>query len=283
MALKFLGESTTAMSGQFSEIFGELESWYRQDRGRYALNQTREALRPHLETAFGYHILQLGPVRSETLLDDSPINHRIFAGDRSGERVGLVCESDEIPLESDSVDVIVAHHCLEFSENPHQVLRELQRVLTPQGHLLLVGFNPVSLRGLGTALRGLRRNSPWRVHQPVREGRLNDWLRLVGCEPNAHAYLCAVPQFGHGRIRRGLEHCDRWCRGHNLPVGSIYLVHAIKQVSAMHPQRMGLRRHGEKLIGLVPKRRPAPSPAPNAPSGARSAVSRRNARGDSAA
>ena len=150
------------MSGQFSEIFGELESWYRQDRGQYALEQTRAALRRHLETGFGYHILQLGPLRSESLLDHSPINHRIYAGDRAGGQVGLLCDGDEIPLESDSVDVVVAHHCLEFSNHPHQVLRELQRVLTPQGHLLLVGFNPLSLRGLGTSLRRLHRRSPWR-------------------------------------------------------------------------------------------------------------------------
>ena len=271
MALKFEDGPTTAMSGQFSEIFGELESWYRQDHGSYALQQTREALRPHLDIAFGYHALQLGPVRSESLLEDSPINHCVFAGDRPGELVGLVCEGDQIPLESDSVDVIVAHHCLEFSDNPHQVLRELQRVLTPQGHLLLVGFNPISLRGLYTAARRLRRSSPWRSHQPVREGRLNDWLRLVGCEPSSHAYLCAVPQFGGGRVRHLLGRWDRWCRRHNLPVGSLYVVHAIKQVSAINPQRLGLRRRSEQLIGLVPKPRPAPSPAPNAPRGANAA------------
>lgn len=272
------------MKAEFSEIFGELESWYRQDQGQYALDQTRKALRRHLETAFGYHILQLGPVRSESLVDSSPINHRIYAGDRAGGQVGLLCEGDEIPLESDSVDVVVAHHCLEFSPNPHQVLRELQRVLTPQGHMLLVGFNPLSLRGLGTSLRRLHRSSPWRAHQPVGESRLNDWLRLVGCEPNSRSFLCAVPQRGSGRFRQVLIRCDNWSNRHNLPIGSLYVVHAIKQVSGVNPERIGLRRRGEKLIDLaVPKPRPAPSPAPNAPRGASTAGSRCDIAGDAAA
>ena len=51
------------MSAQFNDIFTELESWYGGERGQYLLRQLRAALRPHLENAFGYHILQMGPLR----------------------------------------------------------------------------------------------------------------------------------------------------------------------------------------------------------------------------
>lgn len=254
------------MSGQFNEIFTQLESWYCKERGQYLLAHTRENLQPRLDTAFGYHILQLGPVRGASLIDGSRINHHIHAGGRQGGGLGLVCEGGELPLESDSVDVVVAHHCLEFEDNPHQVLREIQRVLTPQGQLFVVGFNPYSLRGINTAFRGLRRSSPWRSHKPVSEARLTDWLHLLGCEVRDTSYLYAVPPAGSGRIRLALERCDAWCAAHKLPLGGVYVVHAIKQVAAQNKPRQGLRSRSQRLIGLaVPKPGSAPSPTPNAP------------------
>jgi SAM-dependent methyltransferase len=248
------------MSRQFNDIFTQLESWYGGERGKYLLEHTRGVLQPYLDTAFGYHILQLGPVCGYSLIDGSPINHHIQAGSRAGEGLGLVCDGDELPIESDSIDVVVAHHCLEFDPNPHQVLREIQRVLTPQGHLLLVGFNPISLRGFHTRCRGLLRRSPWHAHRPVSEPRLRDWLHLLGCEVLHTSYLYAVPPAGTGRLRRALERCDAWFSSHNIPLGGVYVVHAIKQVAAHNRPRTGLRTRRQRLIGLA-----APSPAPTAP------------------
>ena len=254
------------MSKQFNEILTQLESWYCGDRGQYLLAQTRETLQPRLDTAFGYHILQLGPVRGASLIDGSRINHHIHAGGYPGGGLGLICEGTELPLESDSVDVVVAQHCLEFEANPHQVLREIQRVLTPQGQLLLVGFNPYSLRGINTAFRGLKRNSPWSGHRPLSGARLTDWLHLLGCEIRHTAYLYAVPPAGKGRVRRVLERCDAWCAAHNLPLGGVYVIHAIKQVAVLNRPRQGLRSRSQRLIGLtVPKPSASPNPTPNAP------------------
>lgn len=248
--------------GQFNDIFEQLESWYGSERGAYLHQATRAALAEYLDTAFGYHILQLGQLRLPSLIDDSRINHRIFAGPRAGEGVGLVCDADELPLESDSVDVIVAHHCLEFSANPHAVLRELQRVLTPQGQLLLVGFNPLSLHGAGAGLRRLSRHSPWRAQQAVAERRLADWLRLLGCEPTGARFLYALPPFGSGRVRELLVRGDRWLCRHNLPLGGLYIIHAVKQVGAYRRPQLLLRKRSERLVGLVPKPGAAASPAP---------------------
>ena len=264
------------MSGQFNDILHELESWYGGDRGQYLLRNLRRELSPHLDNAFGYHILQIGPLQGEPLFGECRIHHRIQACNRPGPGIGLVCESGEIPLESDSVDVVLAHHSLEFVDNPHQVLRELHRVLTPQGQLLVMGFNPYSLRGLVTRVRGLSRNSPWREHSPVSSGRLSDWLHLLGFELLESAHLYAVPPVGTGRVRRATEFLDEWCEKHRLPLGGLYLQRAIKQVAAQNRPRSILRRHGEKLIDLaVPKPGVAPSPAPNVPTRSPGAAARR--------
>lgn len=249
------------MNAQFNDIFTQLESWYAGDRGQYLLAHLRSVLQPRLDTAFGYHILQLGPLAGLSLIEGSRVNHHIHAGPNRGEdRPGqdLICDGDELPLDSDSVDVVVAHHCLEFDPHPHQVLREIQRVLTPQGHLLLVAFNPFSLRGITTRGRGLWRSSPWHLHSPVPEPRLRDWLHLLGCEVQQSSYLYAVPPVGSGRLRRALERCDSWCIAHNIPLGGVYVVHAVKQVAAQNRPRLERRRRRQRLIGLA-------APAPTAP------------------
>lgn len=255
-----------ATSAQCIDILAELESWYARENGQYLLTTTRQALRDALDTSFGYHILQLGITGGQQLAAASPINHRIYASERSAPNVSLICQGDELPLDSDSIDTVIAHHSLEFAENPHQVLREIQRVLTPQGQLLVVGFNPYSLLGMSSALRGLSRNSLWRQHRPVSEKRLTDWLHLLGCEVQGSIRLYGVPPVGRGRLRRWLIRADRWTRTHNLPSGGIYIVHAIKQVSAIHRPRRQLRLRSERLIGLaVPKPGVAPSPSPAVP------------------
>ena len=268
------------MSAQFNDIFTELESWYGGERGQYLLRQLREALRPHLENAFGYHILQMGPLRGEDLMNECRINHHIQACDRAGERVSLLCTAGEIPLESDSVDVVIAHHSLEFADNPHQVLRALQRVLTPQGQLLVLGFNPLSLRGMLNRARAVPKASPWRAHSPVSVSRLSDWLHLLGFEVLEASHLYSLPPFGSGKVRRVTQSVDRWCVDHKLPVGGVYLQRAVKQVVGQNRPMSMLRRHGETLIDLaVPKPKIAPSPAPSTPSRNPGAIAR-NAAGE---
>ena len=55
---------------------------------------------------------------------------------------------DFLPIETNSIDLVLLPHILEFSSNPHQILREVQRVLMPEGHVIVCGFNPRSLWGV---------------------------------------------------------------------------------------------------------------------------------------
>jgi SAM-dependent methyltransferase len=253
------------MDGECSDFLTELESWYARESGCYLLGCIGDTLQGLLDTSFGYHILQLGVTRGQPLFEGSPINHRIYSANCPGDAISLICDADELPLESDSVDAVIAHHSLEFTAHPHQVLREIQRVLTPQGQLLVIGFNPYSLAGMGQYLRGFSRNSLWHHHRPVSERRLTDWLHLLGCEVQGSSHLYSMPPAGGTRLRRWLTRADQWCNRHNLPVGGLYVLQAIKQQPAMHRRRQ-LRLSSEGLIGLaVPKPKTAPSPTPNAP------------------
>ena len=243
-----------------NDIYEQLESWYSKDNGQYLMGAARAATQDLLDTSFGYHILQLGVTGGRPLCQGSPINHRVYCADNPRDGIGLVADPSELPLESDSVDAIIAHHCLEFTDNPHQVLREIQRVLTPQGQLLIIGFNPYSLLGCNTRARGILRDPLWSRHRPLSERRLRDWLNLLGCEVLDIFRLYALPPIGSGRLRQLTARADAWTARHDLLLGGVYIVHATKQVAGAHRPRRTLRSRRGSLIGLVPKSAPVPVP-----------------------
>ncbi|MEM1114042.1 MAG: methyltransferase domain-containing protein [Pseudomonadota bacterium] len=252
------------MQGQFSDISDRLESWYARDNGQYLLDGLTRTLTGLLDTTFGYHLLQLAPLGVPGLGNASPINHRTLCSPAQLDGVGLIANWEELPLESDSVDALIAMHCLEFTAKPHQALREMQRVLTPQGRLVIIGFNPYSLLGISNRVRGLAASSLWHCHRPLGESRVADWLHLLGCEVESRQRLYALPPFGGRRLRRYVEKSDGWCNRHNLPVGGLYLLHAVKQVGGLNRPQAARRR--ARLIDLaVPKPAAVPTPTPVSP------------------
>lgn len=242
-----------------NHILTELESWYRTPPGNSLYRRLQDCLEPILETTFGYHLVQVGCSREQPLFCSSRIRHQLYIAGAAGPGIGLLARADELPLESDSVDVLIAHHCLEFTAHPHAVLRELHRVLTPQGHLLLVGFNPWSLLGLAARLRATGGSPLWRAHTPVGGGRVHDWLRLLGCEEESSQHLMPLPVGGgEGRLAGFARALNHWSESHHLPIGSAYLIHAIKQVGG-RIRPLQVARPPRKLIGLKVAN-PAPTP-----------------------
>lgn len=257
--------TTGVMNSDFSDISAELESWYQRDRGQYLLETVRTQLESILDTSFGYHLLQIGPMRAQPLFETSRINHRVYCSGSAGGEVGLVAAAEELPLESDSVDALIALHCLDFSEHPHQTLREMQRVVTPQGKLIIIGFNPYSLLGATARLTRLTGSALWRRQQPLSSHRLSDWLHLLGCQIESQHMLYTVPPVGGGRLKQWLTSADQWTTRHGIPFGGVYVIHAIKQVAGTHrPDGHRLKR--QRLIGLtVPKPTAVPAPTPARP------------------
>lgn len=249
---------------QFIEISRALEIWYAKHHGGELRTRIQQRIQPLLDRAFGYHILQMGPLPDSSLLETSPINHRIHATAGPASGVSLFCHGDELPLESDSVDMLVALHALEFDPHPHGSLREMQRVLRPQGHLLIVGFNPYSLLGFSQYLRGFRRSSLWHRHRPVSLHRLTDWLHLVDCELESiqHLYPLPMPALGrnNARVRKLVDRVDAFGARHKLPAGSLYIAHAIKQIAGIRRPRSLPLRARERLLGLAVAGSPSPTP-----------------------
>lgn len=241
------------MNSEFIGICRELESWYEGERGDYLQKSLQQALNPVLGTAFGYHLVQAGLTSAPVLFNSSTIHHCVMVSPQQHCRVGLVSELEAIPLESESVDVLIAHHALEFATNSHQVLREMQRVLAPQGHLIIIGFDPHSPMGLAHWLKGKVGHPLWRNRHTLSRSRIVDWLHLLGCELQDRQHLFAVPLVS-GRLQGLSLSINKQVTRNKWPLGGIYMLHAIKQVQGLiQPRRMRERRVSQPLLGLVPE------------------------------
>ena len=144
-------------------------------------------------------------------------------------------------------------HGLDMSHNPHQLLREINRVLTPHGHLLVVGNNRWSLLGVWRKLLSLL---PGRRKRAVREpgaGRLQDWLTLLDFAVAPVRHKLVLPLSGNNRFGRWLARVDDWLVEHNIPLGSSYIVFADKLVRG-NIRTQSIEKTRARLMGLrVPK------------------------------
>ena len=265
-------------------------AWLRTAPGHYLLAWEQERLDHAVTDAFGFHALQLGLpeldglranrmphrwVASDSMhvpegfaLDVPPVDDSLLTTQAGHEPVALHCEFDALPFPDNSIDLVVLPHALELARDPHHTLREVERVLVPEGRVVIAGFNPASLWGLrqraGRMKRGLglgRQSSLYlpRAGEFIGYWRLRDWLRLLGFEVQAGRFGCWRPPF---HSQKWLDRFawmdrvgDRW-----WPVlGSVYFVVAVKRVRGM--RLVGLAKQNQRkkqaATAVVARREPA--------------------------
>ncbi|HET7765201.1 MAG TPA: methyltransferase domain-containing protein [Burkholderiales bacterium] len=229
-----------------------LADWFETPKGAYVLGWERGQFDAAVDDVFGYNAVQVG-LPSLDFLRESRIPLKI----RSGVEQGCSLRSDpvQLPLASQSIDLLALPHVLEFSAQPHAILREAERVLMPEGSVVISGFNPLSLWGAARALGWERRRYPG-CGRYIGLLRLKDWLSLLGFELNGGRFGCYAPPFSQGRW---LERCsfmekagERW-----WPIcGSVYVVRAVKRVAGMRLMTPNWRdkRVAKKALAPVTQR-----------------------------
>lgn len=159
-----------------------LERWQQSPRGQQLLQREQAEMTRLLPQLFGRHLLQVGSwAQGGELLAASEMLHRAVLGTVPGLGAQALIEAERLPLAAKSVDAVLLAHSLEFARSPQSVLREINRVLTDRGRLLVLGFNPWSVWGLRQRL-GLRYRAFPTGARFVRAGRLHDWLELLDFE-----------------------------------------------------------------------------------------------------
>lgn len=218
----------------------ELENWFATPVGRQLLSTEQKIISDELSCMFGYHLMQLSINRNIQLFEDSRINHCFSIGVGAPDvavNVGAFGSLDSLPLDDECIDVTILHHVLEFSSNPHQVLKEASRVTIPRGYIIVLGFNPFSLMGAMKPFAQLCSSSPiWR-RRSLYQGRVVDWLQFLDCNTlRTHGGVYNFPL----QNRRYLDFADRvnnWMSRKRLPFGNFYCLVARKDRAAIRPIR----------------------------------------------
>ncbi len=187
-----------------------------------------------LPAFFGYHLAQFS-VQQESLFHSSTIQHKFCVGLDNSNPDCLVTSPAKLPFENDSIDVVLLHHLLDFIESPHETLREIARVTLPLGHVVIVGFNPLSLWGIWRQFAKFGGKAPWNSRF-IRPGRLMDWLNLLNFKIDRAQYAIYRPPVGKyaGPV---IDYSQGVSRNLNLPIGSVYVIVAKKHIGAVRPIR----------------------------------------------
>ena len=257
----------------------ELGGWLRTPPGMYLLGWEQARLDHEVSDAFGFHALQLGLPELEALranrmphrwvacdslhvpeaLPLPPLSDTLLTTQAALDPISLHCEFDALPFPDASIDLVVMPHALELARDPHLTLREVERVLVPEGRVVIAGFNPASLWGLrqraGRARHGLglqRSDSLFlpRAGEFIGYWRARDWLRLLGFEVEGGGFGCWRPPFSTQPWLDRSSWMDRVGERWWPVLGAVYFVVAVKRVRGM------------RLVGLIKQQRHAPRAAP---------------------
>ena len=228
-----------------SETIIGLVDWLQTPPGQYLLAWERARLDAAVADIFGYHALQLGLPQMDAL-HTNRMPHRWLALDQwspspqgLARAPALVTDFCALPFASSSLDLLVLPHTLEFSADPHATLREVERVLVPEGRVVICGMNPTSLWGFKQG-RG-------RLYQHLGQGtlflpeggdflghwRLRDWLRLLSFEVESAEFGCYRPAMRSEKWLRRFAWMDRAGARWWPILGAAYFLVAVKRVRGM--------------------------------------------------
>lgn len=226
----------TEPGGAGSALAG-LEKWYASPLGAEVGTRESACLQEMLGDVFGYYLVQVGVGSGfEGALTASRIRHRVLVPSghtQEGHDLRVVGDPTRLPLASDAVDAVLLPHTLDFVADPRQVLREVERVLIPEGRVLVLGFNALSSWGLVRLIHRRGRRVPWcgRFLTPY---RVEDWLSVLGFDVERREYILFQPPIRRALGMR-LASLERLGRRLWPALGAVYVIRAVKRVSTLTP------------------------------------------------
>jgi SAM-dependent methyltransferase len=227
-----------------------LADWLQTPLGAAVLAIERELLQEQLVDLVGFELLQIGAWGDGAeLAVAARTQHRRLIDPQASGTGAIRADYHALPVASGTVEAVLLPHTLEHAARPHELLREVDRVLRGEGHLVICGFNPLSPWGVRHVLAG--RNFPPVVERLLAEHRIRDWLRLLGFEiTGTRRYLFTPPWQGIAGSRASV-----WleARGRRFaaPLAGAYLIKARKRVHAVTPIRPVWQKTSRLVGGLA--------------------------------
>ncbi|MBI3711927.1 MAG: methyltransferase domain-containing protein [Burkholderiales bacterium] len=235
----------------------DLGDWLQQPAGAYISAWEQTQFAGSTADIFGFHALQIGlpqlPALTASRMPHQWISVSSMPATGSQLKISLVHDFAELPFDSQSIDLVILPHVLEFAAEPHQILREVERVLIPEGRVIITGLNRTSLWGLRQFF-GKRTGHPFLPEEGefISPHRLKDWLKLLSMEVEETRYGCyALPVdsaqwLQNSGVMEGLGR--RWWPR----LGAVYMLEAVKRVRGMHLVGPALKRKRLRRAHAVP-------------------------------
>jgi SAM-dependent methyltransferase len=236
-----------------------LDNWLQSPAGAYVRGFEQACLDELTADIFGFNAVQIGVPQIDALAANRmpnkwqaatrTSNQDELAFADSGKQIAVALDFADLPFASQSLDLVVLPHVLEFAAEPHQVLREVERVLIPEGQLIICGFNPASLWGVRQGVGKITSNDYLpAAGEFISMPRLKDWLKLLNLGESRSHFGCYAPPYRSakwlGRFSMMETAGQRWWPY----LGAVYIVHAIKRVK------------GTRIIGPAWSKKPVKAP-----------------------
>lgn len=158
---------------------------FQTPRGKLLQGMEAQYLKRSITTGCKQTQLQIGGLGWEADFIDCSLyqNYVILDGKGIGCEYALKVNAKafSLPIKTESMDLVILPHMLEFDAHRFQTMREVNRVLKPGGELIILNFNPLSLSVRFQFLWDRKLAESWRAHFLSRS-RLSDWLKLMNYE-----------------------------------------------------------------------------------------------------
>ena len=225
------------------------QDWLQSPLGEALVQQEARVVEEAFDGIFGEHCLQLGLWGdNRTFLRFARTQRCVLIAESTLGEPGAVGEFHRLPVESDSIDAILLPHTLDFNDRPHEVLREVDRVLRANGHIVILGFKPIGLWGLRRLIPGA--GMPPGADHLISQRRIRDWLQLLDMRIRSEKrYFFRWPL-----PRKSVRTSQKWeRRGQTLwpELAACYMLTAQKRVSTLTPVRPLWRRKPKVVAGLA--------------------------------
>ena len=228
-----------------------MDTWFRSVLGRELAELEGRCLERMLGDTFGYYLLQIGTGTGfPEATRASRIRHRILLPAGSvPQALGyqIVATPDRLPIAADSVDTVLLPHTLEFAADARQVLREAERVLIPEGRLVVIGFNALSMWGAWRLVRRRQGRVPW-CGNFLTPFRVADWLSLLGFDIEIQEMMMFRPPWRRALLQQ-FSFLDTLGRRFWPILGGVFVIRAVKRVSTLTPLAPSWKQRRPVLAG----------------------------------
>ena len=251
-----------------------MHDWLVSPTGQYMLRWEETYFRTLSEDIFGFNAVQIGLTELDTLKENRITHHWysnpfLPADDMANPHqhnhdalkglnghsipVSLTHTDGQLPFDTESIDLVTLPHTFDLAKSPHQLLREIHRILIPEGQIIISGFNPTSLWGIRQRWGRMTGNHFLPIDAAfISLPRMKDWLTLLGFETSRGYIGCYCPPCkswkSFDRFAFMEKAGNRWwpyC-------GAVYLLCAIKQVPGMHLIGAAFKKETRRFFNAAP-------------------------------